>query len=137
MPSADAATLHARLVAEIRRRLEVCEAQTPGPWEAYRPRKYTKIVSVTNCERRYVTDTFYGMPGESDVCGMVAQRNERPAELRAALAIAEIHVPHASLIDAGRFWCGVCRDDEGSYDSPCLQLAILADAYCQGWRDER
>jgi hypothetical protein len=89
---------HARVVGELRRRLAVCEAQSQDElaWAAYAGQRYQTSIQL---------DT---------VAAVVAQRSERPMELRALMEIAERHGPRPRNADK----CDWCVED-GDDDWPC------------------
>ena len=143
---------HAALLAELRRRLEVCEAQEPGPWtwdsvdihHSDDGVAYHHIFSAVTGNG--VADTYHhgtivvpqgplagsiaARPGRTENAnGIMAQRNERPAELRAQIQIAELHAPvnldrepsHAHLT-----MCSVCYTENKNW--PCRTIAPLLAA---------
>jgi hypothetical protein len=80
--------------AEVKRRLEVCEAQTPGRWVAVSGGGYVSIAISHPCEiAEKIPGSVYGdglNQNARNYIAMAHQRTERPQELRILDALLDM-----------------------------------------------
>ena len=110
---------HAKVVEEFKRRQEICEAQTPGPWKLWGGQVVSDLKNTGNLD---VTPTLI----EYNAVAIAAQRTERPAELRALIEIVERHRPYKISAEPKYVHLADCLTCSSAW--PCLTFASAEQA---------